>query len=216
MSGRGAFVTLEGGEGCGKSTQAALLVARIGAHGARVLALREPGGTEVGDGLRAILLDPAHHGVMDPWAELLMYEAARAQLVGERIAPALEDGVVVVCDRYYDSTTAYQGYGRGLDLGRVLELNTFAARDAAPDVTVVLDIDPVLGLERATGGGADRLEREDVEFHRRVRAGFLTIAAIEPDRVRVVDAAGTPDEVAERVWAAVSGPLAEAGVLCGP
>lgn len=189
-----------------------MLADRLEGTGLEVVRTREPGGTAIGEGLRGVLLDPAHHGAVDAVAELFMYEAARAQLVGEVIRPALARGAVVVCDRFSDSTTAYQGYGRGLDLGEVLEANRLATGGLAPHLTVVLDIDPGTGLSRATGQGADRLEREDLEFHRRVRAGFLTIAAIEPVRVVVVDAAGRVDEVAERVRAVAESRLRALGV----
>lgn len=189
-----------------------MLADRLERAGLDVLRTREPGGTSIGDRLRGVLLDPAHHGEVEAVAELFMYEAARAQLTGEVIRPALARGAVVVCDRFSDSTTAYQGYGRELDLGDVLEANRLASGGLEPDLTIVLDIDPVLGLARATGQGADRLEREDLEFHRRVRAGYLTIAAIEPARVVVVDASGGADEVAERVWAAASPWLGAFGV----
>lgn len=198
MTARGVFITFEGGEGSGKSTQIRALTRRLEAAGVAVRALREPGGTAAGEAIRAILLDPANSG-LDPRAELLLYEAARAQLVAEVIEPALAAGEVVVCDRFYDSTTAYQGYARGLDLEEVTRLNHVATGGLEPDATVVLDIGPEAGLARATVGGADRLEGEDEAFHRAVREGFLAIAAEERDRVRVVDATGSVDEVAERV-----------------
>jgi len=200
MSERGVLITFEGGEGCGKSTQLKLLARRLELAGVPVRSLREPGGTAVGEAVRAILLDPDHSG-LDDTAEILLYEAARAQLVAEVIEPALEAGEVVLCDRFYDSTTAYQGHARGIPLAEVAALNTAATGGLEPDRTLVLDIDPALGIERATEHGADRLEGEDLAFHARVRAGFLAIAAEEPERVRVIDADGTPDEVAARVAA---------------
>ncbi|MBA4370358.1 MAG: dTMP kinase [Coriobacteriaceae bacterium] len=209
----GAFITLEGGEGCGKTTQMPLLVGRLEALGADVLVLREPGGTVVGDRLREILLDATHLGRVEPRAELLMYEAARAQLVGERIRPALAQGRTVVCDRFFDSTTAYQGYGRGLDLESIRESNLAATGGLVPHATIVIDIDPRTGLERAGREGADRLESEALGFHDRVREGFLAIARSEPDRVRVVDGSGPVEEVAERVWSAVESRLRALGVL---
>ena len=165
--------------------------------------LREPGGTAVGEAVRTLLLDPEHVG-LDATAELLLYEASRAQLVADVIEPALEAGETVLCDRFFDSTTAYQGHARGLSLDRIRELNTIATNGLVPDRTVVLDVDPALGIERATRHGADRLEGESLVFHAAVRAGFLAIAAEEPDRVRVVDASGTTAEVAERVSAALA------------
>lgn len=203
MSERGVFITFEGGEGSGKSTQIARLANRLEAAGVRVRSLREPGGTEQGEALRAMLLDPDHTG-LDAIAELLLYEASRAQLVADVIEPALEAGEIVLCDRFYDSTTAYQGFARGLSLERIRTLNEIATNGLVPDRTIVLDIDPVLGVERATADGADRLEGESVAFHEAVRQGFLTVALEDPERVRVVDASGTPDEVAEAIADALS------------
>jgi dTMP kinase len=209
---RGVFITFEGGEGSGKSTQIALLADRLTTAGAEVVRVREPGGTLVGDRVRDLLLDPAHTG-LDPRAELLLYEASRAALVAEVIAPALERGAVVLCDRFFDSTVAYQGAGRGLDASMVRTLNAYASAGLTPDVTIVLDIDPVVGLERATGMGADRLEAEDVVFHQRVRAGFLALAAEEPDRMVVVDADRCPEDVEAGVAAAVRAHPATAALL---
>jgi len=194
------FVTFEGGEGCGKSTQLALVARRLELAGVPVRTLREPGGTAVGEAIRAILLDPQHSG-LDDTAEILLYEAARAQLIAEVIEPALQAGEVVLCDRFYDSTTAYQGYARGIPLADVEALNRAATGGLTPDRTILLDIDPAVGLSRATSHGADRLEAEDLAFHSRVRVGFLAIAAAEPERVRLVDASGEVDEVAEKVAA---------------
>jgi dTMP kinase len=166
----------------------------------------------VGDRVRDLLLDPAHTG-LDPRAELLLYEASRAALVADVIRPRLDAGDIVLCDRFYDSTVAYQGYGRDLDLDAIASLNAWATGDLVPDVTVLLDLDPALGLERATGGGADRLESEALAFHERVREGFLAVAAEEPERVLVVPADGTPEEVAARVTAALRGHPALRAVL---
>jgi dTMP kinase len=202
MSERGIFVTFEGGEGTGKSTQVKLLQRRLESAGLTVRALREPGGTAVGEAVRHILLDPDHEG-LDPHAELLLYEAARTQLVAEVIEPALASGEVVLCDRFYDSSTAYQGYGRGLPVEEVTRLNAVATAGCIPDRTLVLDVDPALGVTRATSRGADRLEGEDLAFHERVRSGFLAIAAAEPQRVRVLDASGDIEDVSEKVEAAL-------------
>jgi len=200
---RGVFVTFEGGEGTGKSTQIRMLAARLEAAGLLVRTLREPGGTRVGELVRELLLDPAH-GAMTARAELLLYEASRAQLVGEVIEPALSAGETVLCDRFADSTVAYQGYGRGLPLDEVRALNAAATAGLVPDRTIVLDLDAEHGLARATGEGADRLESEAAAFHERVRDGFRALAAEEPDRVRLVDATGTPDDVGARVAAALA------------
>jgi len=198
MSVDGLFITFEGGEGSGKSTQIKLLARRLESGSLTVRTLREPGGTAIGEAIRRILLDPDSAG-LDPRAELLLYEAARAQLVAEVIEPALAGGEIVLCDRFFDSSTAYQGHARGLDLDEIGALNAAATGGLSPDRTLVLDIDVARGIERATCEGADRLECEDTAFHERVRAGYLAIAAEQPGRVRVVDASGTPDEVAERV-----------------
>jgi dTMP kinase len=214
VSERGIFITFEGGEGCGKSTQLKILAHRLEAAGVPVRDLREPGGTAAGEAVRAILLDPDHTG-LDDTAEILLYEAARAQLVAEVIEPALEAGEVVLCDRFYDSTTAYQGHARGIPLADVEALNRAATRGLEPDRTIVLDIDPALGITRATRQGADRLESEDLAFHERVRAGFLAIARTEPERVVVVDASGDVEDVAALVATALSGIPQLAEVLDG-
>lgn len=210
----GTFVTFEGVEGSGKSTQLRLLAQRLEVAGMPVRVVREPGGTKAGEAIRAVLLDPEHYG-LDARAELLLYEASRAQLVAEVVAPALEAGEVVLCDRFFDSTTAYQGYARGLPLDEIQELNTAATGGLVPDLTVVIDIDPAHALTRArtASGRPDRLEQEDESFHERVRAGFLAIARHEPQRVIVVSGDGSIDEVAERVLAAVRGTGLFRGVL---
>jgi len=199
----GLFITFEGGEGSGKSTQIQHLTRRLQAAGLVVRNLREPGGTEVGEAVRRILLDPSSEG-LDPRAELLLYEAARAQLVAEVVEPALSAEEIVLCDRFYDSTTAYQGFARGLPLDEVRALNHAATGGLVPDRTLLLDIESARGIERATAHGADRLEGEDASFHERVRDGFLAIAEQDPQRVRIIDAQGTIDEVAERVAAALA------------
>lgn len=194
----GLFITIEGGEGVGKSTQTRLLADRLRAAGAIVLETREPGGTPVGDRIRALLLDPS--ATMAPRTELFLYEASRAELVGSVIAPALGRGAIVVCDRFVDSTTAYQAYGRGLDLEAVRALNLSATGGVRPDVTVLLALELDEAMRRATHGGADRMEGESQQFHRRVIEGFEALAASEPGRFVRVDAVGNPAEVAERVW----------------
>lgn len=195
---RGVFITIEGCEGTGKSTQARMLAETLTKAGFSVKTLREPGATKAGEAIREILLDPQQSG-LDRRAELLLYEASRAQLVHDVIAPTLASGSVVVCDRFTDSTTAYQGYGRGIPLLEVAALNEFSTAGITPDITILLDLDCVDALSRATGEGSDRLEAEDEQFHRRVHEGFSAIARAEPERVAVVDASGTREEVAERV-----------------
>lgn len=199
---RGIFITLEGADGCGKSTQAELLSEVLLARGREVVRLREPGGTPISEKIRALLLDPAN-GEMVPEAELLLYEASRAQLTRQVIEPALERGAVVLCDRYYDSTYAYQAGGRGLDETIVRQSNVLGSCGRVPDRTLVLDLDPAVGYARATAGGADRMEAEGLAFQERVRAAYLRLVAEEPARVRVVDAAGEKDAVTARLVSAL-------------
>jgi dTMP kinase len=209
----GVFITFEGGEGAGKSTQISLLADKLRARELCVTTLREPGGTVVGDRVRDLLLDPAHTG-LDPRAELLLYEASRAELVAQAIVPRVDAGDVVVCDRFTDSTLAYQGHGRGLDVDGVRALNDWATGGLVPDITILLDIDPVLGLARATGGGADRLEAEDLAFHMRVRDGFLALADAEKgDRFVVIEADAPAEEVASAVWETLRWHPATRGML---
>lgn len=189
------FVSFEGLDGCGKTTQAELLRARLEADGVGVVATREPGGTELGERIRDLLL---HGGHVSPWAEALLYAAARAQHVEEMIRPALERGAAVICDRYLDSSVAYQGVGRGLGLDRVLDLNLAAVGGLLPDRTFLLALDPGEARSRLTGDH-DRLEREDEEFRRRVDAGFRELATRFPDRIVVLDATRPAEELAEEV-----------------
>ncbi|WP_432290212.1 dTMP kinase [Olsenella uli] len=195
---RGLFITLEGADGCGKSTQAAILADRIAATGREVVRLREPGGTAVSEKIRALVLDP-ENSEMAPECELLLFEASRAQLVRQVIEPALARGAVVVCDRFYDSTFAYQAAGRSLAEPTIRAANALGSCGVAPDRTLVLDMDTDAALSRATRDGADRMEAEGVAFQRRVREGYLRLVAEEPRRVRRVDATGTVEEVAGRL-----------------
>jgi len=190
---KGLFITFEGGEGCGKSTQLKILEAHLEAKGYEVVTTREPGGTPAAEAIREFLLDPAND-TLSPVAELLLYEAARAQHVSERILPALDAGKIVLSDRFYDSTTAYQGAGRGLGLEDVVRLHAVATGGLTPDLTILIDVPAALGLSRATQGGSDRIERETMDFHERVRAEFLRLAEAEPERIRVVDGAKSIDE----------------------
>jgi len=208
---RGVFITFEGGEGCGKSTQAARLLSRLRAAQVDALEVREPGGTPAGDRVRGLLLDPAMAG-LDPLAELLLYEASRAQHVSAVIEPALAAGRVVVCDRFADSSLAYQGYGRGLDLAMVRSLNRIATYGLVPDLTLLLDVQPAEGVRRATHGGADRLESEEIAFHERVRNGFVCIRESEPARVRMLNA-DTLDHVESVVWRLVEPLLRDRGMM---
>ncbi len=207
---RGRFVTLEGGEGTGKSTVLPGLARRIEGLGLLVRITREPGGSPLGERIRSLVVEPSDDPPC-PVAELLLYAADRAHHVDRVIRPALEAGRVVLCDRYADATEAYQGWGRGLPLDQVRRLNDLATGGVWPQRTVVLDLDPREGLRRSWarhGGpgaaGEVRFEREALEFHRRVRQGYLEIARREPERVRVVDASGPPEQVLDRAWAAVA------------
>ena len=195
--GRGVFITLEGADGCGKSTQAALVAEALAASGREVVRLREPGGTPISEKVRALLLDPANAEMVSE-CELLLYEASRAQLTRQVIEPAVARGAVVLCDRYYDSTYAYQAGGRELPDDLVNAANALGSCGAVPDRTLVFDLEPAVALARATAGGADRLEAEGLAYQERVRAAYLRLAASEPDRVRVVDASGEKDEVLAR------------------
>ncbi len=195
---RGLFITLEGADGCGKSTQAAILADRIAATGREVVRLREPGGTAVSEKIRALVLDP-ENSEMALECELLLFEASRAQLVRQVIEPALARGAVVVCDRFYDSTFAYQAAGRSLAEQTIRAANALGSCGVDPDRTLVLDMDTDAALARATRDGADRMEAEGVAFQRRVREGYLRLVAEEPRRVRRVDATGTVEEVAGRL-----------------
>lgn len=200
---RGVFITLEGADGCGKSTQAARLADALEASGREVVRLREPGGTAISEKVRAILLDPAN-AEMCPECELMLYEASRAQLVREVVEPALSRGAVVLCDRFYDSTYAYQAGGRSLPEGLVRRANALGSCGLDPDRTLVFDLDPELAYARATAGGADRMEAEGLAFQRRVRDAYLRLAQAEPARVRVVDASGEREAVAGRALAALA------------
>ena len=197
----GCFVTIEGGEGVGKTTLLAALADRAREAGLDVVVCREPGGTALGERLRDALLR-AGGDAPDAHAELLVFAAARAQLVAEVIRPALERSALVVCDRYADSTTAYQHFGRGLPRKTVDAVNAAATGGLTPDLTLLLDLPPAEGLRRA-GRAGDYMEREDLAFHERVRAGFSALAQAEPDRWRVLDASRGADEVAAGAWGEV-------------
>ncbi|OUO59859.1 dTMP kinase [Olsenella sp. An270] len=203
---RGVFITLEGADGCGKSTQASLIADALEASGREVVRLREPGGTPISEKVRALLLDPANDEMV-PECELMLYEASRAQLTRQVIEPALARGAVVLCDRYYDSTYAYQAGGRALDDALVRRANLLGSCGVVPDRTLVFDLEPAVAYARATAGGADRMEAEGLAFQERVRDAYLRLAAEEPSRVRVIDASGERDEVAARALAALEGLL---------
>ena len=193
------FVTFEGLDGSGKSTQAELLRARLEADRVEVVSTREPGGTELGEGVRNLVLHGGHVGA---WAEALLYVAARAQLVDEVIRPALDRGAAVICDRYVDSSVAYQGAGRELGVDRILDLNLAAVGGLLPDRTFLLELDP-RDVSSRIQRHFDRLEREGDDFRARTAAGYREIAARFPDRVVVLDATRPADELAEEVYGAL-------------
>lgn len=198
------FITLEGPDGSGKTTQIRRLFETLQAANVDVLLTREPGGTPIGDQIRAVLHD-VRNEEMDPAAEILLYSASRAQLVAEIIRPALAAGRVVLCDRYADSTMAYQGYGRGLDLRALTAITRFATGGLRPDLTLLLDLPVEAGLGRRKNSGDEwnRMDQQALAFHRRTRDGYLALAAADPDRWERVDASGTVDEVAAAVWEVV-------------
>jgi dTMP kinase len=201
---RGRFITIEGGEGAGKSTQVDLLVAALDRAGIAAQRTREPGGSEGAEAIRRLLLEGADER-WDAIAETLLFYAARREHVTRLITPALDRGVWVVCDRFADSTIAYQGYGRGLPLAELQALHRFALGDFAPDLTLILDLPVAEGLARAARrlGNADRFERLDQSFHERLRQGFHQIAAADPQRCVVIDASGDVETVHRAVLGAV-------------
>ena len=207
------FIAFEGPEGSGKTTQLQRLAESLRARGREVVTTKEPGGTPLADRIRAILLHP--ESSMDSLTELLLYAASRRQNVVEVIRPALNRGAIVLCDRFTDATLAYQGFGRRLDLDRLRTINAWVTDSLNPDVTLLFDIDERVGLQRARSRNASvqneegRLEAENVAFHRRVREGYLALAVAEPERFVTIDAAGTIEEVWERVTAALRGRMPE-------
>jgi dTMP kinase len=203
----GFFIVLEGGEGSGKSTVATALASAAERLGREVVRTREPGGTPVAEAIRGLLLS-ADLPEADPWCEALLFAAARADHVGALIRPALDRGAVVVCDRFVDSSAAYQGLGRGVGAAAVLEANAVAIAGAQPDLTLLLDIDPMVGLQRAVAH--NRMEARSLGFHQAVREAFLSFAAAEPERYRVIDAAQPIDAVVEAATRAMMQRLAEA------
>jgi dTMP kinase len=201
------FITFEGIEGCGKSTQSRMVLGHLHQQGVPALWTRQPGGCDLGVRLRSLLLGREGDG-LTPLSELFLYLADRAQHVAEVIHPALAAGTVVLCDRFTDSTVAYQGYGRGLDVSLIHRLNAVAVDKCLPDLTLILDLPVETGLARARTRNADqgqteaegRFEAEETAFHQRIRDGYLTLAAENPDRYAVIPVQGEPEEVFERVW----------------
>jgi dTMP kinase len=204
----GTFITFEGIDGCGKSTQIRMLAALLVERGIAHIQTREPGGTDIGNQIRQVLLSGSNTGLVAT-AELLLYAADRAQHVKEELRPALEAGQVVLCDRYTDATLAYQGYGRGLSLDLIEELNRIATDGLLPDLTLLFDLDVDLAQARvgagvAERGEADRLDSEAGEFHERVRSGYLELARRYPERYLLIPAAGSPSTIFESVVEAVT------------
>ena len=203
--GSGVFITFEGPECAGKTTQIALLKQYCDELGRKTLVTREPGGTEIGEELRNIVKHHVGDTAVSDQAEVLLFSASRAQHVDKRIRPALDAGYVVICDRFLDSTTAYQGYARGVDLEFINSLNAFAVRDCVPDITILLDLTAEESFERGqkreeTLFVEDRIESEEIDFHRRVRDGFLTIAKENPDRVKIVSAVDSVENVSAKIF----------------
>ncbi len=203
------FITFEGPEGSGKSTQITLLTDYLKAHGHRVYSTREPGGTAIGDQIRAVLHD-VNNTEMDAVAEILLYSASRAQLVAQVIKPMLADGTMVLCDRYADSTFAYQGYGRGLDMLMLKSITKFATQSLVPDLTVYLDLQVKDGLHRkqiandAGEGELNRMDQQTLDFYHRVRKGYLALAAQNPNRWLIIDAAQNVEKVQQDIRARLS------------
>ena len=201
------FITLEGPEGSGKSTQITRLVQRLLDRGVQALQTREPGGTAIGDQVRDILMN-LENTSMHPTTEILLFSASRAQHVHECIKPHLEEGAVVVCDRYYHSTLAYQGYGHGLDLKALQQITRFATSGLNPDLVLLLDVPSKAGLQRRrTDGNWNRMDDYKLAFHQRVRQGYLTMAGSDPERWAVIDASCSVDEVEKAVWEVVKSTL---------
>ena len=206
---KGLFISFEGTEGCGKSTQVRLLAERLAALGHRVRTLREPGGTPIGEELRHTLKHSKNNAAMTSEAELLLMNASRAQLVREIIRPALAAGEILVCDRFYDSTTAYQGYGRELDLDKVKAVIEFAFGETKPDLTLLLHVPPEVSAERLRSRQEilpfvrDRIEESDRKFFERVAHGFEVIAATEPQRIKFINGAQPVDLVCAQIWSLV-------------
>lgn len=207
---KGRLITFEGPEGAGKSTQATMLIAKLEARGIEVIYTREPGGTKLGEAIRGILQYNA--ASEDPCAEseVLLFEASRAQLVRNVIQPALDRGAWVLCDRFADSTTAYQGFGRGFSVELMETINRFAIGSAVPDMTILLDVNVSLGMQRCAKRQIgkkiqyDRIESEALEFHEKVRQGYLELARRFPERFRKVDAMRHAEPIAEDIWKLVS------------
>jgi dTMP kinase len=203
---RGLFITLEGPEGSGKSTQVKMLQSKLEKAGRKVVCFRHLGSSKVGEDIRGILLNNKSGEAPCPRSEMLLFHAATDQLVEKEVQPYLDKGYVVICDRFFDSTTAYQGYGRGMDCRQVWEIGYFAAGGLVPDMTLLLDLPPAVGFARITGK-LDRMERESMEFHRKVREGYLKLAEADPKRFITINAMRDKDFIAEAIWQEVEAAL---------
>ncbi len=209
------FISLEGIEGCGKTTQLDHISVFLEKIGRPFVVTREPGGTDIGKKIRSILLDPASHDLV-PTAELLLYMADRAQHINSVIKPRLAEGKIVVCDRYYDATVAYQGFARGLGVNYIRDLHRMILEDFKPDLTILLDLSPRTGLSRAwqeldsgnRSGAESRFEEEAISFHEKVRAGYLEIARLEPKRFKIIDASPEIDVVQTEIQKVLTGYIA--------
>lgn len=205
MSKKGLFITFEGSEACGKSTQISLLADKLQSHGISPLQIREPGGTAAGEAIRHLLQHAPEGEALTPEAELLLFAASRAQLVREKILPALESGRVVICDRFMDSTTVYQGVARRIPAADTEQINKFAVGGCIPDITFLLDLDLQSSRDRMlkSNRSPDRIERESSDFFQAVRDGYLDLAKKNPDRVRLLNAERSPDELASEIFEVV-------------
>lgn len=199
----GYFITFEGSEGCGKTTQIEALAKALEAQGKTVLITREPGGTLIGEKIRDLLQDPSHKDNISDMTELLLFSASRAELINCRIQPALARGEIVICDRFYDSTFVYQGLGRAIDINIVEQLNQITVGKLKPDLTILLDLDAKIGIERAKSrqsGALDRIENESLAFFEAVRNGYLVLAKKEPERFKTIDGLLSVDAIKKIIW----------------
>ena len=208
MTGRGSFITFEGGDGSGKSTQIKLLEERLLNEGVNVVVTREPGGTSISEKIREIILDPENDEMVST-AEMLLYAAARAQLVNELIIPSLATGKVVICDRFLDSSIVYQGIARGLG-SSVRDINAYATESLVPDLTVYIEVDPEVGLSRSKGG-KDRIELQDIVFHRKVADRYKFLAEKSPGRIKTFNGEESITEIKRKIWDVVAVSLAKKG-----
>ena len=206
----GYFITFEGSEGCGKTTQIEALAKALEAEGKTVLITREPGGTIIGEKIRNLLQDPSHDNAISDMTELLLFSASRAELIASRIQPALDRGEIVICDRFYDSTYVYQGLGRAIDMIIVEQLNQITVGSLKPDLTILLDLDAKIGIQRAQSrqsGELDRIENESLAFFEAVREGYLELAKKETERFKIINGLLSVDQIKAIIWETVENKL---------